>query len=52
MMDTLLQHSIHAWFSEFLQELKAPQQNVLAMAPAKVASLHTGARDRGFAAHH
>jgi trehalose 6-phosphate synthase len=51
MMDTLLQHSIHNWFSEFLQELKAPQHNVLEMAPAKVASLHTGARDRGFAAH-
>jgi trehalose 6-phosphate synthase len=52
MMDTLLQHSIHSWFSEFLQELKAPRQNVLAMAPAKVAPLPTGACDRGFAAHH
>jgi trehalose 6-phosphate synthase len=51
MMDTLLQHSIHNWFSEFLQELKAPQHNVLPMAPAEVASMHTGARDRGFAAH-
>jgi trehalose 6-phosphate synthase len=51
MMDTLLRHSIHTWFAEFLQELKAPRHNVLPIAPTKVASMHAGARNRGFAAH-
>jgi trehalose 6-phosphate synthase len=51
MMETLLRHSIHAWFAGFLQELKAPQPNVLALAPPKAAALRVTARDRAFAAH-
>lgn len=38
MMDRLLQHSIHAWFDDFMQELKLPRRNVLPLAPARLAS--------------
>lgn len=52
MMQTLLQHSIHAWFAGFMQELKAPQPNVLPLATAKVATLRPSPRDQAFATHH
>lgn len=51
MMDTLLRHSIHVWFADFLQELKSSRPNVLPLAPAKVATLRAPARGQAFAAH-
>lgn len=50
MMDTLLRHSIHGWFADFLQQLKSPQPNVLPLVPAKVAALRAPARDQALAA--
>jgi len=51
MMQTLLQHSIHAWFAGFLQELKAPQPNVLPLPTPRVAGLRTPPRNHAFATH-
>lgn len=53
MMDYLLQHSIHAWFADFMQELKLPRRNVLPLATARpTAPLRTGrGRDQAFASH-
>ena len=52
MMDGLLQHSIHAWFAEFMQELKSPHRNVLPLAPARLAAgMRADAGDRPVAAH-
>lgn len=51
MMETLLRHSIHAWFAGFMQELKSPQPNVLSLAAPKAAALRATARERTFAAH-
>lgn len=51
MMQTLLQHSIHAWFAGFLQELKAPQSSAMSPATPKVAALRTTSRNQAFATH-
>ena len=52
MMDTLLQRSIHAWFSEFLEELKSPQRaNVVPLLPPRISAVRQAANDRPFAAH-
>jgi len=51
MMETVLRHSIHAWFAEFMQELKSPGENVLPLAAAKVPALRASARDQAIAAH-
>ena len=53
MMDTLLRNSIHAWFTGFMQALKAPaHRNVVPLEPAKVPSLRPAtARDPAWAAH-
>ena len=53
MMDALLRHSIHAWFAEFMQALKAPaHDNVIPLEPAKALPLRAAAaRDPAWAAH-
>lgn len=53
MMDTLLRRSIHAWFADFMQALKAPEQasNVFPLVPAKIPPLRVGAGDQARAAH-
>jgi len=52
MMDTLLQHSIHAWFADFMRALKAPEQtNVLPLVPARLPPLRVGAGGQAWAAH-
>ncbi len=53
MMNGLLQHSIHAWFADFMQELKLPRRNVLPLASARRrAPVRTGsARDQALASH-
>jgi trehalose 6-phosphate synthase len=52
MMETLLRHSIHAWFADFMQALKAPQQpNALSLVPPKTTALRPAPRDQAFAAH-
>jgi trehalose 6-phosphate synthase len=51
MMDTLLRHSIHAWFTEFMRALKAPEQeNVFPLVPARIAPLRVGAGGQTWAA--
>lgn len=51
MMETLLRHSIHAWFADFMKALKAPEpENVFPLVPAKAPPLRTGS-DRAWAAH-
>ena len=51
MMDTLLRHSIHAWFGEFMQALKAPEQaNVFPLVPARLPPLRVGAGGQAWAA--
>jgi len=52
MMQTLLQHSIHAWFTGFLQELKTPQPNVLTLTAPKVPALRSQSRNQAFATQH
>jgi trehalose 6-phosphate synthase len=51
MMATLLRHSIHAWFGEFMDELKSPRRNVLPLVAAKVALPRPTPPDQAFAAH-
>lgn len=51
MMDALLRHSVHAWFADFLQELKSPRQNVLSLAPARTAANWDAARDQATVAY-
>lgn len=52
MMDTLLRYSIHAWFADFMQELKLPRRNVLPLAPARAAAaLRTGTDGQPVATH-
>ncbi len=51
MMSSLLKHSIHSWFAEFLQELKSPRPNVPQMTQPKVTTLRTQLRNQGFTAH-
>ncbi|HEX5325237.1 MAG TPA: trehalose-6-phosphate synthase [Acetobacteraceae bacterium] len=37
MMDTLLRHSIHAWFADFMKALKTPEaENVFPLVPVRV----------------
>ena len=50
MMQTLLRHSIHAWFTDFMRTLKAPEpENVFPLVPAKVPLRATS--NRTWAAH-
>ena len=53
MMDALLRNSIHAWFAEFMQALKAPAyDNVIPLEPAKAPPLRAATtRDPAWAAH-
>jgi trehalose 6-phosphate synthase len=39
MMDTLRRRSIHAWFAEFMRELKTPERKVVPLAPSQVPAL-------------
>jgi trehalose 6-phosphate synthase len=50
MMQTLLRHSIHTWFTDFMRTLKAPEpENVFPLLPAKVPL--RAAANRTWAAH-
>ena len=52
MMDALLRHSIHAWFGEFMQMLKAPEpENVFPLLPARTSPLRVGASGQAWAAY-
>ncbi|HVZ53339.1 MAG TPA: trehalose-6-phosphate synthase [Pseudolabrys sp.] len=52
MMDTLLRYSVHAWFADFMQELKTPRRNVLPLASARLAAtVRTGTDDQAIATH-
>jgi trehalose 6-phosphate synthase len=52
MMDALLRQSIHAWFADFMQALKAPaHDNVVPLEPAKAPPLRAAARESASAAH-
>jgi trehalose 6-phosphate synthase len=51
MMDTLLRHSIHAWFADFMKALKAPEAgNVFPLVPARIPPRRV-ANDQAWAAH-
>jgi trehalose 6-phosphate synthase len=51
MMDTLLQHSIHAWFGDFMRMLKAPgRENVFPLLPARIPPLRVGVDGQAWAA--
>ncbi len=53
MMDALLRQSIHTWFADFMQALKAPvHDNVVPLEPVKPLPLRAAAaRDPAWAAH-
>jgi trehalose 6-phosphate synthase len=53
MMDTLLRHSIHTWFADFMRALKVPEQeNVFPLVPARISPLRVGAAaDQVWATH-
>jgi trehalose 6-phosphate synthase len=51
MMDVLLHHSIHSWFSDFLRHLKTPRQNVWPLVSAELAPVRVSPRDKTLAAH-
>jgi trehalose 6-phosphate synthase len=52
MMDTLLNHSIHGWFSQFLAELKSPQRdNVIPLVAPSVTAIRKVVNDAPLAAH-
>lgn len=51
MMDGLLRRSIHSWFADFMQALKAPEpEEAIPLVPAKVLPLRAGG-DRAWTAH-
>jgi len=51
MMETLLQHSIHAWFGNFMRILKTPErENVFSLLPARISPLRAGAGGQAWAA--
>jgi trehalose 6-phosphate synthase len=53
MMDTLLRHSIHAWFDGFMRTLKVPEQaNVFPLVPARMSPIRVGpSADQVWATH-